>query len=137
MAAFNYNISITGDCSNTNSGQINLWLTGGTSPYTVDWQVPNLGSDIITTNPSVRTGLSADTYNVLVNDSSLPTNLSFFINIPVSSGVCATVLGVQGTTCSQNNGSVTGSSSSNYSSTNFYLFDSIVNKIFFFFHVFS
>ena len=129
MAAFNYNISITGDCSNTNSGQINLWLTGGTSPYTVDWQVPNLGSDIITTNPSVRTGLSADTYNVLVNDSSLPTNLSFFINIPVSSGVCATVLGVQGTTCSQNNGSVTGSSSSNYSSTNFYLFDSNDNFI--------
>jgi hypothetical protein len=31
---------------------------------------------------------------------------------------------VQGTTCSQSNGSVTGSSSSNYSTTNFYLYDS-------------
>jgi hypothetical protein len=31
---------------------------------------------------------------------------------------------VEGTTCSLNNGSVTGSSSSNYSSTNFYLYDS-------------
>ena len=40
----------------------------------------------------------------------------------VSSGVCATILGVQGTTCSENNGSVTGTSSSDYSSTTFYLY---------------
>ena len=129
MAAFEYIISITGDCSNTNSGEIDLQLTGGTPPYTVEWILPNLGTDIVTTNPSIRTGLSADTYAVRVNDSTLPANQEFYINIPVSSGVCASVIGVQGTTCSQNNGSVTGTSSSNYSSTNFYLYDSNDNYI--------
>lgn len=124
MAAFDYIISITGDCQNTNSGAISLSLTGGSEPYTVQWVDPNLGVDIITINPSIRTSLSAYTYGVRVNDSSLPTNQEFYINIPVSSGVCATILGVEGTTCSLNNGSVTGSSSSNYSSTNFYLYNS-------------
>jgi hypothetical protein len=124
MAAFDYIISITGDCQNTNSGAIYLSLTGGTPPYTVEWVDPNLGVDVITVAPSIRTSLSADTYALRVNDSTLPTNEEFYINIPVSSGVCATILGVEGTTCSLNNGSVTGSSSSNYSSTNFYLYDS-------------
>ena len=124
MAAYEYNISITGDCQNTNSGAISLSLTGGTPPYTVEWVDPNLGADVVTTNPSIRTSLSADTYGVRVNDSTVPINEEFYINIPVSSGVCATILGVQGTTCSSNNGSVTGSSSSDYSSTNFYLYTS-------------
>jgi len=123
MAAFNYNISVTGDCQNTNSGAIYLSLTGGTPPYTVEWVDPNLGVDIITLNPSIRTSLSAYTYGVRVNDSTLPTNSEFYINIPVSSGVCASIAGVQGTTCSQNNGFVTGSSSSNYSSTDFFLYN--------------
>ena len=124
MAAYEYNISITGDCQNTNSGVISLSLTGGTPPYTVEWVDPNLGADTVTILPSIRTSLSADTYAVRVIDSTLPTNEEFYINIPVSSGVCATILGVEGTTCSSNNGSVTGSSSSDYSSTNFYLYTS-------------
>ena len=123
MAAFNYNISVTGDCQNTNSGAIYLSLTGGTPPYTVEWVDPNLGVDIITLNPSIRTSLSAYTYGVRVNDSTLPTNSEFYINIPVSSGVCASIVGVQGTTCSLNNGFVTGSSTSNYSSTDFFLYN--------------
>ena len=125
MAAYEYNISITGDCQNTNSGVISLSLTGGTPPYTVDWVEPNLGANVVIDMvPSIRTSLSAGTYAVRVNDSTVPTNEEFYINIPVSSGVCANILGVQGTTCSLNNGSVTGSSSSDYSSTNFYLYDS-------------
>jgi hypothetical protein len=123
MAGFEYNISVTGDCQNTNSGAIYLSLTGGTPPYTVQWVDPNLGVDIVTIAPSIRTSLSADTYGVRVNDSTIPTNEEYYINIPVSSGVCATILGVNGTTCSLNNGFVTGSSSSDYSSTNFYLYD--------------
>ena len=123
MAAFNYNISVTGDCQNTNSGAIYLSLTGGTPPYTVEWVDPNLGVDIITLNSSIRTSLSAYTYGVRVNDSTLPTNSEFYINIPVSSGVCASIVGVQGTTCSLNNGFVTGSSTSNYSSTDFFLYN--------------
>jgi len=122
MSVFNYSISITGDCTNSNLGSISLSLTGGTSPYTVDWISPALSPDVVTTSPAVKTGLSADTYAVRVNDSSLPTNAEFYINIPVSSGVCASILAVQGTTCGFDNGAVTGSSTSEYSSTNFYLY---------------
>jgi len=122
MSVFNYNIAVTGDCSNTNSGSISLTLTGGTPPYTVQWLSPSLPPDIVTTSPAVKTGLSATTYAVRVNDSTLPTNSEFYINIPVSSGVCASILGVMGTTCSVNNGAVTGTSTSDYSSTTFYLY---------------
>ena len=122
--AFNYNISVTGDCSNTNVGSISLTLFGGSPPYTVNWIDPVLSPDIITIDAAIKTGLSATTYSVRAIDSSLPTNNEFYINIPVSSGVCATILGVQGTTCSLNNGVVTGTSSSDYSSTSFYLYHS-------------
>lgn len=122
MALFDYFISVTGDCQNTNSGAISLLLTGGTPPYTVEWVDPNLGTDVVTYLPSVRTSLSADTYGLRVNDSTLPINLEFYINIPVSSGVCCNILGVQGTTCNLDNGVVTGTSTSDYSSTNFLLY---------------
>ena len=122
MASFLYDIFITGDCSSTSSGVVSLLPYGGTPPYTVEWQVPNLGSDVVTTSPSIRTSLSADTYGIRVNDSTLPDNQEFYINIPVSSGVCTSVLSVQSTTCGLDNGSVTGTSTSDYSSTNFYLF---------------
>ena len=121
MAAFNYNLSITGDCGNTNNAIINLYLTGGTAPYTVEWQSPLTQDDIITFGPSVVTGLSASTYAVRVNDSTLPINEEFYINVPISSGVCTTILAVQNTTCNLDNGSVIGTSTTQYSSTNFYL----------------
>ena len=80
MSAFDYSISVTGDCSNTNSGSISLTLTGGTSPYTVQWLSPILSPDIVTTEPAVKIGLSATTYSVRAIDSSLPTNNEFYIN---------------------------------------------------------
>lgn len=125
MAAFNYNISITGDCSQSGNGQIILYLTGGTPPYTVEWVTPNLGVDGLIDNnqPSIRSSLSSGTYLVRVNDSTLPVNSEFYINIPVSDGVCASIVSVKNTTCNLNNGSVTGTSNSDYSSTNFYLYD--------------
>jgi hypothetical protein len=123
MTEFDYIITITGDCSNTNSGAISLFLEGGTPPYTVQWQSPLSQTDIVLLNPSIVTGLSASTYTVSVNDSTLPVNDEFLINIPISSGVCASILGVQSTTCNFSNGSVTGTSTSNFSSTNFYLYD--------------
>jgi hypothetical protein len=122
LTPFDYFISVTGDCSNNSSGIISILLSGGTSPYTVEWVEPDLGADIIETLPSVRTGLSSTTYGVRVNDSTLPFNQEFYINIPVSTGVCANIDNVRSTSCNLDNGSVTGSSSSNFSSTNFYLY---------------
>jgi hypothetical protein len=122
MASFLYNITITGDCSSTSSGAASLLPYGGTPPYTVEWVSPNLSSDVVTTTPSIRTSLSAGTYGIRVNDSTLPINQEFYINLPISSGVCTSILGVQSTVCGLDNGIVTGTSTSDYSSTNFYLY---------------
>jgi hypothetical protein len=122
MAAFSYILQITGDCQSTGSGAINLIPTGGTAPYTVEWTQPSLGEDQAVLS-SPRSGLYPNTYVVRVNDSTLPTNQEFYINIPVSDGICGSVVGVSNTTCELNNGSVTGTSTSDYSSTNYFLYD--------------
>jgi uncharacterized protein (DUF2141 family) len=122
MALFDYSIFVTGDCQSNSAGSISILPFGGTPPYTVEWINPNLGADTITIVPSLRTGLGAGAYAVRLNDSTLPINYEFFVNIPVSSGVCVNVVGVQNTTCGSNNGAITGTSTSNFSSSNFYLY---------------
>jgi uncharacterized protein (DUF2141 family) len=122
MAAFDYILQVEGDCQNLGLGEISISLVGGTPPYTVEWVSPDLGTDILTTNPSVRYYLDSGNYAVRVNDSTLPINQEFYINIPVSSGVCASVVSVRNSYCGSSNGSVTGSSTSDYSSTKFYLY---------------
>lgn len=123
MAAFNYIIQLTGDCQNTGAGVISILPTGGTAPYTVEWSNPNLGVDYpINLLPSVRSGLTAGTYQLRVNDSTLPVNNEFYINIPLSDGVCASIVATSDSYCNSNNGSVTGTSNSDFSSTNFYLY---------------
>ena len=121
MAAFDYYISVTGDCTDTSSGILSVYFTGGTPPYTVEWIQPNLGTDI-TILESTRTGLISGNYAIRVNDSTLPVNEEFYINLPVSSGVCTTIDVVSGTTCGLDNGSVVVSSTSDYSTSNYYLY---------------
>jgi hypothetical protein len=122
MAQFDYTILVTGDCQNNLGGSISIIPFGGTPPYTVEWITPNLGSDVLTVLPSTRSGLAAGTYAVRLNDSTLPINYEFFVNIPVSDGVCVTIDDSNGTTCGLDNGSITGSSSTEYSSASFYLY---------------
>lgn len=119
--AFNYNINVTGDCSGSSDGVIDLFITGGSQPYTVQWITPALTTDIILSSVT-KTNLIADTYSIKITDSSLPTNQVEYLNIPVSSGVCCSITDVDNTTCSLNNGSVTGTSTTQYSSTNYYLY---------------
>lgn len=126
---FDYNLLITGDCQSSASGSISIQFTGGTPPYTVNWISPNLGIDYTTTQFSTRTGLVAGTYVLNVIDSSVPDNQSFNINIPVSSGVCISVTNIFPTTCDLNNGSVIATSTSDYSSTSYYLYDYSGNTI--------
>jgi len=128
MAQFNYILQITGDCQSVGAGAINITPTGGTPPYTVEWTTPNLGEDQAVLF-STRSGLFPGTYVIRVNDSTLPTNQEFYINIPVSDGVCASIVGISNTTCELNNGSITGTSTSDYSSTNYYLFDGSDNFV--------
>ena len=122
MAQFDYTILVTGDCQSNSGGSISILPFGGTPPYTVEWITPNLGTSITTAEPSIRTGLSSQVYAVRLNDSTLPVNLEFYVNIPVSNGVCVVIDDSAGTTCGLNNGSITGSSSTNYSSASFYLY---------------
>lgn len=124
MADLGYQIVvISGDCSQTGSGEISIVAYGGTSPYNIQWVTPDLGTDIEVT-ASTRSGLYAGTYAIRINDSSLPLNNDIYLNAPISNGVCCYVSGVQATTCGENNGIVTGTSSSEYSYTQFYLYDS-------------
>ena len=124
MAEFNYTINITGDCQSNSSGSISVLPFGGTPPYVVQWTSPSLGSDVVSLFPSIRTGLNAGTYTLRLNDSTLPTNLEFFVNIPVSDGVCTDIENVRDTTCAENNGAISASSTSDYSSSYFYLYNS-------------
>lgn len=135
MAAFDYFLSVTGDCSSTSAGAISLSLTGGTPPYTIDWVEPDLGVEITTDEfPIYQIGLSAATYGVRVNDSTLSENLEFFINIPVSSGCCGSIVSTNDTICGDSNGSVTATTTSYFSTTDCYLYGSnnslISNNVF-------
>jgi large repetitive protein len=123
MATFNYLVNVTGDCSQNSSGIVSILPFGGTPPYTLEWYSPSIPPiDIVDGVASVRTGLPFGTYSVRLNDSTLPVNNEFYLNVPVSSGVCANIVSVSATTCGLNNGSVLLGSSSFYSSTQFYLY---------------
>lgn len=125
MSAFQYQLNITGDCNSQGVGIISILPQGGTPPYTVEWVSPSLPpTQIVTETPSVRTGLYPGTYVINLNDSSTPTNLEFYVNAVVSSGVCASISNVFSSTCGLNNGSVTATSSSYLSSVTFDLYTS-------------
>jgi uncharacterized protein (DUF2141 family) len=122
MSAISYNLSVSGDCSQNGLGGISILPYGAIPPYTVQWITPNLGTDILTTTPATKTNLWYGNYSVRINDSTLPINNEVYVNIPVSSGLCCSIVSTQNTTCSLNNGSVTGTSTSVYSSTIYYLY---------------
>jgi len=123
MAALNYNIAVSGDCFNNGTGAFNLFIESGTPPYTVEFITPSFPTQIVSANPASLTNLQSNVYQLRVNDSTLPVNNEFYINIPISSGVCGSIITTQNTTCGLNNGSVEVASTSLYSSTNFSLFD--------------
>ena len=136
MASFNYNINLTGDCQNNGSGAIQVGFSGGTPPYTVAWAPPInqtavLIYDFDPLNPTTTyetysfvSGLSAATYSFRVNDSTVPINLEYDVNVPVSSGNCTNILDVSATTCNTDSGSVTADASSDFSETEYYLYAS-------------
>jgi len=122
MSLISYNLSVSGDCSQNGLGAISILPYGAIPPYTVQWITPNLGTDVLTITPAIKTDLWYGNYSVRINDSALPVNNEVYVNIPVSSGLCCSISSTQNTTCSLNNGSVTGTSTSVYSSTSYYLY---------------
>jgi uncharacterized protein (DUF2141 family) len=120
--ALTYTASITGDCSNTNSGIIELFPLSGVSPYTVDWYSPSITTETGVTTSSIVSGLSAGTYSILITDSTSPTNQTLYVNIVVSSGVCISSVSVTDTTCNNDDGTLSITTSSPYSPLNYYLY---------------
>jgi len=120
-----YNVSITGDCTNSNLGAFTIDIIGSAPDYTIQWVNPasgttSLGSGI--TQYSIS-GLSADTYTINIIDSCTPTNTVLPVNIAISSGTCASITAIGNTTCGLNNGSLTASTTNFYNSAKFSLFN--------------
>jgi hypothetical protein len=100
----------------------------GTQPYTVQWITPDLGTDLSVTS-STRTTMSAGTYSVLIIDSASPTNNQTYVNVNISSGICASIVSVEKTTCGLNNGIVNVSASTPLSTVLYYLYDTNDNLL--------
>ena len=123
MSLFNYNLLVSGDCQNNGSGAYQISFFGGVPPYTIQFVNPVYPNITIAENiPYTRAGLFSTTILLTVNDSTLPTNEQINVNIPISSGVCCSVVAVQDTTCGLNNGSVTGTSNTVFSSANYSIY---------------
>jgi hypothetical protein len=114
---FDYTLEITGACQ-TGFGAVEIVPGGGVPPYTFDWYNPNLGLG------AYKTNLLPGTYLVRANDSEVPTNSQFYINVTVGSCICVSIVNVDSTTCGLDNGAVTATTTSTTSSVTYDLYDS-------------
>ena len=122
---FDYFLNVTGACQ-TGLGSVLITASGGIPPYTFDWFNPELGLG------NYKTGLPSGVYNVRANDSTVPVNNEFYINITVSGCLCVSILGVESTTCGLDNGTITATSDSSFSVVTYSLYnigDEIINQI--------
>ncbi len=123
MALFDYNLSVSGDCQGTGLGAFGISFSGGVAPYTVQFSSPVYPNATLAENEVLtKTNLFSQTVLIIANDSTLPTNQTFNLNIPISSGVCCSVVSVDNTTCAEDNGSVTGTSTTVYSSADYFIY---------------
>jgi hypothetical protein len=120
--SFFYNISVTGDCTNSNLGSFSVDFTSGNTPYIVNWLTPLYASASTTGNYSI-TGLSAGTYQFYVNDSSVPVNQSSgVIQVYITSASTLFIQDVQNTSCGLSNGSLSVNTYTNYGTNEITLF---------------
>ena len=121
-----YNISITGDCTNSFSGGFTIDIPGVAPPYTIQWVSPF--NDIIPL-PSVsgvsyysKIFLTAGTYSFNIIDSCSP-NTVLPVNVLISSGTCTSIDSHTDTLCGLNNGSITASTTYSYGNATFSLYE--------------
>jgi len=118
MANFIYDITIFGDCNQSNSGYLRVGvLGGGNGPYNFNWNNPDLGIDTLAFFTE-RFYLSAGTYSLIVTDSAQQTDT---FPLTITSGVCCALSGVTSTTCGFDNGAVTASTGS-FLATKYFLY---------------
>jgi hypothetical protein len=121
-----YNLSVTGDCSNTNIGAFNV-VPSGFGPYTINWVNPSLGTDTNVTE-SLRTGLGYGTYEITITDSNPSGAGTIGANLFMTSGFCISTTSTD-TSCSQSNGTLSIDINQQIN-TDFYLY-SLIYFIFF------
>jgi hypothetical protein len=89
-------------CSGANNGAINLTVSGGLRPYTIDW------ADLSgTNNPEDRTGLGPGTYSVTVTDANRCTATASFTITQPPAVTRPTVTIVEPSICGSPTGTVT------------------------------
>jgi hypothetical protein len=118
--------SISGDCSNTNSGGFSLEIYGTAPDYSINWINPPSGTTALGAGVTAYTinNLSAGTYTFEIIDSCSPENTVKGKNVFISSGTCASIVGLQNTTCNLDNGSLTAQTQNFYGpSSIFRLYD--------------
>jgi uncharacterized protein (DUF2141 family) len=112
---FDYTLNITGACE-TGLGSVLITASGGIPPYTFDWYSPNLGTG------NLKTNLLPGSYLVRANDTSAPVNNEFYINVEVGGCLCVSLLNVYPTTCGEDNGSVTATTTSTFVNVDYNLY---------------
>ena len=112
---FDYTLNITGACE-TGLGSVLITASGGVPPYTFDWYSPNLGTG------NLKTNLLQGSYLVRANDTSAPVNNEFYINVEVGGCLCVSLLNVYPTTCGEDNGSVTATTTSTFVNVDYNLY---------------
>ena len=119
-----YNISITGDCTNSFSGGFTIDIVGDAPPYTIQWLTPitdiiPLGGDVTSYS---RIFLTAGTYTLNIINSCSPNTVTP-VNVLISSGTCTSIDSHIDTLCGLNNGSITASTTYLYGSATFSLYE--------------
>jgi|LauGreDrversion4_2_1035121.scaffolds.fasta_scaffold00077_18 hypothetical protein len=121
-----YNLSVTGDCGNNNSGAFSLDIVGSAPNYSITWVSPyfDIVTPITTPYNYTVTNLSAGTYTFTITDScNLPTPNELTVNVYISNGTCASIINTVDTTCGYDNGSLTAKTSNFYGEAKFYLYE--------------
>jgi hypothetical protein len=122
-----YNLSVTGDCTNSGLGAVSFQITGDSPTFTV-YEATTTGllpTDIGVTSYSA-TGLTGFSYFVYIQDSTPEPPNIFGFNI--SSGITVS-LNATGSVCGNNSGSITASTQSVFGSNTFTLYDISGNVI--------
>ena len=132
MSCFlSYTSSITGDCSNTNSGAFKIEITGDAPDYLIQNLSPTTGTTALGAGVTAytQTNLSAGTYSFNIIDSCSSGNTYLPVNIYISSGTCVSITNIQNTVCTSNNGALTATTSNLYGQATFELYDDITGFI--------
>jgi len=124
------NYTVSGDCSNDNSGAIYLEIFGEAPGYSISWVSPNLGTvSLGSSTATTITNLSAGTYQFFVVDSCAGTPTSAYTSINISSGTCVSIGDIQNTTCGLDNGILTAQTQYNYGNVTYTLYDSFTDTV--------